>query len=86
MTELSWNATRRLVHVRAKGYCEYCRASEDNTGQAMEVEHIDPAGGDDPANLCLSYGNCNRSKGVATSAVDPLTNENVALFNPRKQS
>ena len=51
----------------------------------MEVEHIDPDNGDDLDNLCLSCGNCNRSKAVATSATDPDTSENTSLYNPRKQ-
>ncbi len=85
MTESSWSATRRLVYTRANGCCEYCRSCEDNTGQSMEIEHIDPNGGDHPDNLCLSCGNCNRSKAVATSAPDPLTGEAAPLFNPRQQ-
>jgi hypothetical protein len=85
MNDLSWNAIRRLVYARANGCCEYCQSCEDNTGQTMEIEHIDPDGGDDPVNLCLSCGNCNRSKAIATSASDPLTGEDVTLFNPRTQ-
>ena len=85
MHESSWNATRRLVYARAKGCCEYCRSCEDNMGQSMEIEHIDPAGGDEADNLCLSCGNCNRSKAVATSAPDLLTDQMVPLFNPRRQ-
>jgi hypothetical protein len=85
MSDLSWNATRRAVYDRAKGYCEYCWTSEDNTGQAMEVEHIDPNGGGGLDNLCLSCGNCNRSKGIVTNAIDPQTGETVPFFNPRTQ-
>lgn len=51
----------------------------------MEVEHIDPNGGDEMENLCLSCGNCNRSKAVSMTAIDPDTNEIVRLFNPRTQ-
>jgi 5-methylcytosine-specific restriction endonuclease McrA len=85
VTEQSWNAIRRLVFTRAGGCCEYCRSCEANTGQAMEVEHIDPAGGDVPENLCLSCGNCNRSKAIATTALDPATGDIVPLHNPRQQ-
>jgi len=86
MSELSWNAIRRAVYIRAHACCEYCRTSEDNSGQTMEIEHIDPDGGDVLQNLCLSCGNCNRSKASATSAPDPQTNEEVPLFNPRTQN
>lgn len=51
----------------------------------MEVEHIDPNGGDTPDNLCLSCGNCNRSKATATRGIDPETGVDAALFNPRVQ-
>lgn len=49
----------------------------------MHVEHIDPNGGDDALNLCLSCSSCNLSKGVALYALDPETGGSVALFNPR---
>ncbi len=85
MSEPSWSAIKRAVYERARGSCEYCRTSQDNTGQIMEVEHIDPDGGDVLDNLCLSCGNCNRSKASATLATDPQTGEQVPLFNPRTQ-
>src|SRR5579859_5918606 len=85
MSELSWQAIRRLVYIRANGCCEYCQTCEENTGQTLEVEHIDPNGGDGLENLCLSCANCNRSKAIATTASDPETGEIAPLFNPRKQ-
>jgi hypothetical protein len=51
----------------------------------MEVEHINPAGGNDPDNLCLSCSSCNLSKATATSAIDPETQDMTSLFNPRQQ-
>lgn len=81
----SWNSIKRAVYARARAYCEYCRTSEDNSGQTMEIEHISPDGGDVLDNLCLSCGNCNRSKAVATTAIDPQTGDVVSLFNPRTQ-
>src|SRR5574341_46968 len=85
MSELPWNTIRRLVHERAGFCCEYCQTCEDNTGQAMHVEHIHPSGGDDLDNLCLSCSSCNLSKAAATSALDPETSVETALFNPRTQ-
>jgi hypothetical protein len=61
MNDLSWNATKKLAYERAQGCCEYCQTSEANIGQAMHVEHIDPASGDILDNLCLSCANCNLS-------------------------
>jgi len=51
----------------------------------MHVEHIIPDAGDDLNNLCLSCPTCNLSKAKATSAIDPETDEEVSLFNPRQQ-
>ncbi len=52
----------------------------------MYVEHIDPNGGNDPENLCLSCSSCNLSKSTATSARDPETGQEIALFNPGIQT
>jgi hypothetical protein len=51
----------------------------------MHIEHIDPAGGDDPDNLCLSCSSCNLSKATATTAPDPETGQETPLFHPRTQ-
>ncbi|MGB1285633.1 MAG: HNH endonuclease [Aggregatilineales bacterium] len=86
MTEHSWVAIRRIVFERAEGCCEYCQTCEENTGQAMHIEHIDPQGGDILENLCLACANCNLSKAAATTAIDPQTEQIVRLFHPRQQN
>ena len=85
MREQGWNAVKRLVYDRAQGYYEYCQTCEANLGQAMHVEHIDPAGGDTPENLCLACSNCNLFKSHQTHGTDPVTGRRVRLFNPRQQ-
>ncbi len=85
MAELSWAEIIRLVHQRAANRCEYCQTAQRAIGQAMHVEHIQPGNDDALANLCLACANCNLSKALATSAIDPVTAETVALFNPRTQ-
>ena len=53
----------------------------------MDVDHIIPrhsGGTTTENNLCLSCPNCNKSKGTRQTAVDPLTGEEVPLFNPRQ--
>lgn len=82
----SWNALKRLVYDRAKGCCEYCQTAEENSGQTMQVDHIDPDGGDNLENLCLACWNCNNHKHKATVVIDPETGEPASLFNPRIQS
>ena len=54
----------------------------------LEIEHLIPrahGGSDDESNLWLSCSLCNRYKGVQVEAVDSLSGEKVALFNPRLQ-
>ena len=83
MSESSWAAVRQQVHSRAGGCCEYCLTSEENSGETMQVDHIDPAGGDALDNLCLSCWSCNNYKRAVTTAKDDQTGDLVPLFNPR---
>lgn len=85
MAELSWQATKEMVRDRAESRCEYCQTAEINMGQTLHIEHIRPDGGETLDNLCLACPNCNLSKAAATTAVDPNTNTEVPLFNPRQQ-
>ena len=85
MPDLSKQTIRTIVYERARGCCEYCQICEINIGQALHVEHITPGGGDNLENLCLACPNCNLSKAIAVTAVDPETSEEVSLFNPRTQ-
>jgi hypothetical protein len=55
----------------------------------LEIEHIKPiskGGKNDEANLWLSCPIRNRHKSDKTEAIDPETDEEVPLFNPREQS
>lgn len=83
MATLSWEETKKRVRERAHYRCEYCLTCQINTGQAMHIEHINPHGGDQLENLCLSCPNCNLSKATAVTAPDPQTNQTVSLYNPR---
>jgi hypothetical protein len=85
MDDLSWAEIKRQVRERARLYCEYCHTCEENSGQTLYVDHIDPGGGDGLDNLCLSCWNCNTSKSNAVEAFDPQTETNALLFNPRQQ-
>lgn len=81
------DALRRQVRERAKVHCEYCLLHEQYTLKIHEVDHV-PAekhGGTTTLdNLCLSCFDCNRHKGSDLSSVDPVTDEVVPLFHPRR--
>ena len=54
----------------------------------MTIDHIIPrtnGGETNFDNICLACRSCNEYKGKNTTTVDPITGENVPLFNPRKQ-
>ncbi|MFZ4659842.1 MAG: HNH endonuclease [Caldilineaceae bacterium] len=68
--------------------CEYCQTSEFVTGVALEADHIWPRSLQGPTsreNLCRACSSCNTQKNDRVEALDPLTEERVALFNPRQQ-
>ena len=81
------NALRQLVAARARGLCEYCQTAQTIVIE-MEIDHIVPeaAGGATEAdNLCLACVSCNAFKSAYKMGIDPQTDEEVSLFNPRQQ-
>ena len=80
---------RRKVADHFRHRCAYCQSAELVTGGPMEIDHILPEtlrGATEEANLCLCCTYCNDYKSNKISALDPLTNKEVHLFNPRTQS
>lgn len=78
---------RQQVRERAQGNCEYCLLHERYALKTHEVDHIraEKHGGMTLSeNLCLSCFECNRQKGSDLSSVDPITDEVVPLFHPRR--
>ena len=68
--------------------CCYCLTSEINSGIPMTYDHIYPrskSGETSFENVGLACQSCNEFKGNIIEAIDPLTGETVALFNPRQQ-
>ncbi|BAZ17870.1 hypothetical protein NIES4071_97510 [Calothrix sp. NIES-4071] len=79
---------RRIVAVRAGGYCEYCCCSEQYATESFTVEHIKPkqAGGETVLeNLAWSCCGCNAHKHSKIKGLDLETREKIALYNPRHQ-
>lgn len=82
-------ALREVIVARAQGRCEYCQSPARYSPEVFEIEHILPlsAGGQTALhNLALACPACNRYKGSRQTAVDPLNNVEVALFDPRTRS
>lgn len=78
--------SREEVRARAAGLCEYCHADEKWQFVRFTIDHIVPRsanGGDEPNNLALACRNCNERRSNLMDFVDPLTNEEIPIFNPR---
>ena len=86
---LSAAALRRLVEHRAGGRCEYCHAPQRICGYRFHLEHITPrshGGSDAPVNRALACASCNLAKTDKETGVDPSTDDEVPLFDPRTQA
>lgn len=58
-------------------------------GATFHVEHVVPrsgGGSDEADNLALACPSCNLGKSNRVVALDPLTDEQAALFNPRTEA
>ena len=80
-------ALRRLVLSRARGYCEYCRLSQEGQEATFHIDHIIPraAHGETVAeNLALACVSCSLRKAARQTAIDPQSGNEVALYNPRR--
>ena len=80
---------QRQIRSRFANCCVYCRTAESLTVTTFEFEHIVPLskGGETTfENLCLACPSCNRYKATRQTATDPITQEEVELFHPQKQS
>jgi hypothetical protein len=79
---------REYVRQRAKELCEYCRLPDWLPPlEAFHIEHIiarQHGGSDDLDNLAFACHRCNAYKGPNLSGVDPLTDQIVNLFHPRR--
>ncbi len=82
------NQDKEIVVRRAGGLCEYCRCPANHSPHPFSIEHIIPRsrqGSDSLENLALSCQGCNNHKFTKTHALDPLSEEYVALYDPRIQ-
>lgn len=80
-------ALRRQIAERAYFRCEYCRLHENNSFYTHELDHIhaEKHGGKTiEGNLCFACADCNRHKGSDICSLDPITEDVVALYHPRR--
>jgi HNH endonuclease len=75
------------VRQRSNFLCEYCHASEWWQYVKFTVDHLIPVsqgGSDTIENLALACFHCNRRKTNRITAIAPQTNQEMPLFNPRR--
>jgi hypothetical protein len=88
MTRSASHDVRTKVSARAQGRCEYCRVPTEAAWAPHEVDHIiarKHGGKWGIKNLAYACFECNHHKGTDYRSFDPLTGEDVRLFNPRRQ-
>ena len=79
---------RQLIRKRANYLCEYCHSPEEASAALFQLDHITPqslGGSDSPDNLALACQRCNSYRYNFTTAIDPQTQQEVNLYNPRQQ-
>jgi HNH endonuclease len=80
---------QQKIRVRFSNRCAYCQTPENLSVVIFEFEHIIPrstGGKTDFENLCLSCPTCNRYKADCIAALDPITQQDVALFHPQQNN
>jgi hypothetical protein len=76
-----------FVQQRAQHQCEYCHYPEILSSAPLSIDHLHPqslGGTDTPNNLALACRRCNERRYNFTTGVDPDTDTQVPLFNPRQ--
>ena len=82
------NQLRENVQLTFKNRCVYCQSAQQYVLGVLEIDHIIPLtanGTNEEHNLCLACRLCNGYKASQTSAIDPVSQIEIALFNPRTQ-
>jgi HNH endonuclease len=78
----------QTLRQRAKYRCEYCHYLEILSSAPLSVDHLQPqslGGTDDIDNLALACRRCNEIRYNFTTGIDPQTQIETPLFNPRQQ-
>lgn len=79
---------RDAVIRRAGKRCEYCQLPAHLQVGGFEIDHIVPrsrGGSTETTNVALACPHCNARKWAHVTGVDPISGQDVPLFNPRTQ-
>ncbi|HRJ44136.1 MAG: HNH endonuclease [Caldilineaceae bacterium] len=79
---------RWAVIQRAANRCEYCGLAQTGQAATFHIDHIIPvaAGGATTSdNLALACVSCSLRKSARQVAVDPQTDADAPIYNPRKE-
>ena len=77
-----------IVRQRARFRCEHCHYPELLSSAPLSIDHIQPqslGGSDTLDNLALACRRCNERRYNFTTGIDPETEAEASLFNPRQQ-
>ena len=87
MTAASSRLRAQIVR-RAGNRCEYCGLSQAGQEAAFHIDHVVPQSDGGPTiadNLALACVSCSLRKWARQAAIDPNTQEEVSILNPRTQ-
>lgn len=79
---------RHLIVERAGNRCEYCSLSQIGQSAKFHIDHVIPiveGGQSTEDNLALACVACSLHKAARLKAVDPDTEEQAFIYNPRTQ-
>ena len=82
------NSIQEFVRQRANFRCEYCHYPEFLSTSPLTIDHIMPqslGGSDEVDNLALACRRCNERHYNFIAGIDPETQQEFPLFNPRQQ-
>lgn len=77
---------RTLVMQRSGHCCEYCKSQDKFSPVYFTIDHILPlieGGTNDIENLAYACMLCNRLKWNKLVSIDPVSQDNVPIYNPR---
>ncbi len=88
MSDYISESLKARIREQAGDRCGYCQSLQKYVWGTLEIEHTLPkskGGQTVESNLWLACRPCNGHKADQTNGIDPITLNQVPLFNPRTQ-